>query len=116
MVYLGVELVLYFMTVHTMLSWTHELGVPSDKWFLLFTTALPWLSTVFVATPDVFGAMWIVRVDASCPGDMDAYFEDFVSVYYRTFSTAASIVLNFLADGLMVCARAAVISRLSICD
>ena len=116
----GVELVLYFMTVRTMLSRKHK-RVPSDKWFLLFSTVLLCLNTVFVATQAVFGEeMWIVN--ANYPGGMDAYFGDFVSVWYQTFGTAASIVLNLLADGLMVRVlvvartRAAVISRRSIRD
>ena len=116
----GVELVLYFMTIRTMLSRKHK-RVPSDKWFLLFSTVLLCLNTIFVATQAVFGEeMWIVN--ANYPGGMDAYFGDFVSMWYQTLGTAASIVLNLLADGLMVRvsvtprASAAGISRLSIYD
>ena len=88
------------MTVRTMLSRKHK-RVPSDKWFVLFASILLFLNTVFVATEAVFGEeMWIVN--ANYPGGMNAYLEDFASVWYQTFGTAASILLNLLADGLMV--------------
>ena len=94
------QLVVYFLTVRVMLSRKHK-HAPSDKVFLLFTTVILLLNTVFVATGAAFGEeMWIVN--ANYPGGMDAYFGDFVSVWYQTFGTAASIVLNLLADGLMV--------------
>ena len=91
---------LYFMTVRIMLSRKHR-HAPRDKWFLCFSTALLCLNTIFVATQAVFGEeMWIVN--ANYPGGMDAYLGDFASVWYQTLGTAASIVLNLLADGLMV--------------
>ena len=91
---------LYFMTVRIMLSRKHR-HAPRDKWFLCFSTALLCLNTIFVATQAVFGEeMWIVN--ANYLGGMDAYLGDFASVWYQTLGTAASIVLNLLADGLMV--------------
>ncbi|KAH9934013.1 uncharacterized protein BXZ73DRAFT_100853 [Epithele typhae] len=96
----GMELVLYFMTVRVVLDRKHK-HAPSDKWFLIFSTACLCLNTVFVATEAVFGEeMWIVNADY--PGGMDAYLNDFASVWYQTFGTAASITLNLLADGLMI--------------
>ncbi|EJF62039.1 hypothetical protein BD309DRAFT_1066392 [Dichomitus squalens] len=96
----GVELVLYFMTIRIMLSRKRK-HVPTDKYFLLFSTVLLLLNTVFVATEAVFGQeMWIVN--ANYPGGMDAYLGDFASVWYQTFGTAASIVLNLCSDGLLI--------------
>lgn len=94
------QLVVYFLTVRVMLSRKHK-HAPSDKFFLLFTTIILLLNTVFVATEAAFGEeMWIVNADYK--GGMDAYLEDFASVWYQTFGTAASIVLNLLSDGLLV--------------
>ena len=88
------------MTVRAMLSRKRK-HVPTDKYFLLFSTVLLCLNTVFVATEAVFGEeMWIVN--ANYPGGMDQYLGDFASVWYQTFGTAASIVLNLLSDGLLV--------------
>ncbi len=99
----GMQLMVYFMTVRVMQSRKHK-HAPSDKFFLLFTTVILLLNTVFVATEAVFGEeMWVVNADYE--GGMDAYLFDFASVWYQTFGTAASIVLNLLSDGLLVCAR-----------
>ncbi|RPD54560.1 hypothetical protein L226DRAFT_539293 [Lentinus tigrinus ALCF2SS1-7] len=96
----GMQLVVYFLTVRVMLSRKHK-HAPSDKFFLLFTTIVLLLNTVFVATEAVFGEeMWIVNADYA--GGMDAYLNDFASVWYQTFGTAASIVLNLLSDGLLI--------------
>ncbi len=97
------QLMVYFMTVRVMQSRKHK-HAPSDKFFLLFTTIILLLNTVFVATEAVFGEeMWVVNADYE--GGMDAYLFDFASVWYQTFGTAASIVLNLLSDGLLVCTR-----------
>ena len=94
------ELIIYFMTVRVMLSRKRK-HAASDKGFLLFSTFLLCLNTVFVATEAVFGEeMWIVNADY--PGGMNAYLGDFAAVWYQTFGTAASIVLNLLSDGLLV--------------
>ena len=74
-----------------------------DKVHLLFSTVLLLLNTVFVATESAFGEeMWVVN--ANYPGGQDAYLEAFASVWYQTFGTAASIVLNLFSDALLVCA------------
>ena len=96
------ELVLYFMTVRVISSRKRK-HAPTDKYFLMFSTVLLLLNTVFVATEAVFGEeMWIVN--ANYPRGMDAYLDDFASVWYQTFGTAASIVLNLCSDGLLVSA------------
>ncbi|OJT11895.1 hypothetical protein TRAPUB_11541 [Trametes pubescens] len=99
----GVELVLYFMTVRAMFNkkTRQTRSARSNTFFLFFSTALLCLNTVFVATEAVFGEeMWIVNKDY--PGGQDAYLNDFASVWYQTFGTAASIALNLLSDGLLI--------------
>ncbi|KAJ8497033.1 hypothetical protein ONZ51_g772 [Trametes cubensis] len=72
-----------------------------DKVHLLFSTVLLLLNTVFVATESAFGEeMWVVN--ANYPGGQDAYLEAFASVWYQTFGTAASIVLNLFSDALLI--------------
>ncbi|KAI0755631.1 hypothetical protein C8Q74DRAFT_1304738 [Fomes fomentarius] len=94
------ELVVWFLTIRAMFSRKHK-HVQSDKFFLIFSTVLLLLNTVFVATQAVFGEeMWITNADY--PTGMDGYLGDFVSVWYQTFGTAASIVLNLLSDGLLI--------------
>ena len=91
---------LYFMTVRTMLSRKHK-RVPSDKWFLLFSTVLLCLNTVFVATQAVFGEeMWIVN--ASFPGGSALWFAENAAVWYETWGTASGVLLNLVTDGYQV--------------
>lgn len=75
-----------------------------DKFLVLFSTVLLLLNTIFVATEAVFGEeMWIVNADY--PGGQNAYLVDFASVWYQTFGTAASILLNLLSDAFLVRSR-----------
>ena len=94
------QLVVYFLTVRVMLSRKHK-HAPSDKFFLLFTTIILLLNTVFVATEAAFGEeMWIVHVDY--PGGSGQYLADHAAVWYETLGSAASIALNLMSDGLLV--------------
>ncbi|KAI0773183.1 hypothetical protein BD413DRAFT_472983 [Trametes elegans] len=100
----GVELVVYYLTIEAVLQRSRRLSSPvprSDKIMVAFSTALLLLNTVFVATEAVFGEeMWVVNADY--PGGPEAYLGDFASVWYQTFGTAASIVLNLLSDALLI--------------
>ncbi len=92
---------LYFHTLRALLKKyrrSHHLNV----FLALFSSLLLLLNTVFVSTEALFGEqMWITNKDY--PGGQDAYVEDFASVWYQTFGTAASIVLNLTSDTLLVC-------------
>ncbi|KAI9066057.1 hypothetical protein FKP32DRAFT_437585 [Trametes sanguinea] len=95
----GVELTVYILTIQAI----RRRPRPSskDKLLVVFSTILLLLNTIFVATESVFGEeMWVVN--ANYPGGSDAYLEDFASVWYQTFGTAASIVLNLFSDALMI--------------
>ncbi|KAI8977824.1 hypothetical protein BD414DRAFT_156735 [Trametes punicea] len=95
----GVELTVYILTIQEITR--RRKPNSKDKFLVLFSTVLLLLNTVFVATEAVFGEeMWIVNADY--PGGQDAYLEDFASVWYQTFGTAASIVLNLCSDALMI--------------
>ncbi|KAI0755632.1 hypothetical protein C8Q74DRAFT_1373406 [Fomes fomentarius] len=76
---------------------SHRLNV----FLVLFSSLLLLLNTVYVSTEALFGEqMWITNKDY--PGGQDAYVEDFASVWYQTFGTTASIVLNLTSDALLI--------------
>ncbi|KAI0821763.1 hypothetical protein BC628DRAFT_1393462 [Trametes gibbosa] len=98
----GVELVLYVASVWLI---THnrrgEGSKRSDKLFLFFSTGLLLMITIYVAVQSVFGEeMWIVNADY--PGGSGQYLADNAAVWYQTFGSAASIVLNLMSDGLLI--------------
>ncbi|CDO73851.1 hypothetical protein BN946_scf185016.g8 [Trametes cinnabarina] len=95
----GVELTVYILTIQAIRR--RRQATSTDKLLIAFSTAILLLNTIFVATESVFGEeMWIVNADY--PGGSSAYIEDFASVWYQTFGTAASIVLNLFSDALMI--------------
>ena len=97
----GIELVLYFQTLGSLLK-RHRRGQELRTFpVLLYSTLLLCLNTIYVSTESFFGEeMWITHKDY--PGGQDAYFSDFAAVWYQTFGTAASIVLKLCSDGLLV--------------
>jgi len=97
----GVELVLYFQTMSQLLRRDRDRMTKSDKFFIGYSTALLILITIFMSTEALFGEeMWVLH--ANIPGGPAAYFEQNASIWYQTWGTAASVVLNWLADGFMI--------------
>ncbi|KAI0937988.1 hypothetical protein AcV7_003306 [Taiwanofungus camphoratus] len=97
---IGVELVLYFMTMYTLLKNKASL-TRSDKFFMIFSSVLLCLITIYLSTEAVFGQeMWIIHADY--PGGAAAYLDAKASVWYQTMGTAASVALNLLNDALMI--------------
>lgn len=97
---IGMELILYGLTVHTLLKNRRKL-TRSDKFFIFLSTAMLFLITIFFSTEVVFGEeMWIVNADY--PGGSAAYLGEYASVWYQTMGTTSSITLNLLTDALMV--------------
>ncbi|PCH43238.1 hypothetical protein WOLCODRAFT_73896 [Wolfiporia cocos MD-104 SS10] len=95
----GAKLVLYIISMRSLL--TSRQRSSSDNFYILFSTALLLLITVFVVTQAIFGGeMWIAN--AGYPGGPSAYLNRYASVWYETLGTAASVVLNLLADALMI--------------
>lgn len=76
----------------------------SFRLFLYLSTSLLLLITVYVVVQIIFGEeMWITH--ANYPGGSAAYLSDNAAVWYQTFGSAASIVLNLMSDGLLVSTR-----------
>ncbi|KAI0064496.1 hypothetical protein BV25DRAFT_1869199 [Artomyces pyxidatus] len=96
----GVELVLYAMTMQKLLLHRAR-RTGQDRFFIFFSTVNLLLVTISVATQVVFGEeMWIVNADY--PGGASAYFQQYISVWYQTMGSVASVALGSFADGLLM--------------
>ncbi|KAF8548726.1 hypothetical protein OG21DRAFT_1422559 [Imleria badia] len=96
----GVELVLYFKTMHVLLS-SNIRHKRSDKFYVTFSSVMLLMITIWVSTQAVFGEkMWLI--DAAFPGGPDAYWAANVSVWYMDLGTTAITVLQLMTDGLMI--------------
>ncbi|KAG6371280.1 hypothetical protein JVT61DRAFT_9747 [Boletus reticuloceps] len=96
----GVELVLYFKTMHVLLS-SKVRHKKSDKFYVLFSSVMLLMITVWLSTQAIFGEeMWIVNANFS--GGPDAYWARNVSAWYMDMGTTAIIILQLMTDGLMI--------------
>ncbi|KAI9566084.1 hypothetical protein HD554DRAFT_2194648 [Boletus coccyginus] len=96
----GIELVLYFRTMHALLS-PKARRRKSDVFYTSFSSVMLLMITIWVSTQAVFGEkMWLE--DAGFPGGPDAYWASNASVWYMDFGTTAVIVLQLMTDGLMI--------------
>ncbi|EMD31944.1 hypothetical protein CERSUDRAFT_162401 [Gelatoporia subvermispora B] len=97
----GIELSLFYVTVHSVYTMPKLQRRKSDKVFVLYSIALLFLLTVDIATNAFWGQqMWITFRDQ--PGGIPAFIAHEESVWYETWGTAASIALIFLGDGLLI--------------
>lgn len=91
---------LYFNTMQAYLEKKSE-HRPSDKFYMIFSTMMLFLITIFVATQSFLGQeMWIIN--AGYPGGALAYFVAHVSAWYQTMGSVASILLQLMTDVLLV--------------
>ncbi|KAI0055760.1 hypothetical protein BV25DRAFT_1815157 [Artomyces pyxidatus] len=96
----GMELVLYEMTMHKLLS-SKARNTRRERFLILFSTAILVLVTTALSTQVVFGEeMWIVNTNF--PGGQDAYLQQFAAVWYQTLGTTASFTLNCFASGFLI--------------
>ncbi|TBU44171.1 hypothetical protein BD309DRAFT_1000670 [Dichomitus squalens] len=97
----GVELVLYAVSTSIMLNNKDERNTRSYRLFLLLSTGLLLMITVYVAVQALFGEeMWIIHADY--PGGSAAYQADHAAVWYETLGSVASVALNLISDGLLL--------------
>ncbi|CDO69072.1 hypothetical protein BN946_scf184992.g21 [Trametes cinnabarina] len=98
-VWAGVELVLYFMTLRQVLLIRKRTRM--DTFLAVFSTVLLVLNTIYWTTQTYFGQqMWIVHADY--PGGMDAFLNAYVAIWYQTWGSAAVMVSNLMADAMMM--------------
>ncbi|KAH9934020.1 uncharacterized protein BXZ73DRAFT_16964, partial [Epithele typhae] len=105
LLYAGVELVLYFQTVQTIMDgrrrreghkFTH-----SDKTFLCLCTFFLCMITIYVVTQNFFGEeMWIIN--EGYPGGSGQYFDDHATVWYQVFGSTSWISLSLASDAFLI--------------
>ena len=91
----------YFATATLILRNKDERNRRSFRIFFYFSTGILVMITIYVSVQATFGQeMWIGNADY--PGGSGAYLVDHAAVWYQTFGTTASVVLNVLSDGFLV--------------
>lgn len=96
----GMELLLYFKTIHVLLTnrGTHK---KSNLFYALFSSMMVFAITVWVVTQAIFGEeMWLLQSDYA--GGPNAYWEQNISVWYMDWGSTAVIMLQLMTDALMV--------------
>ncbi|KAI9458752.1 hypothetical protein HD554DRAFT_2001206, partial [Boletus coccyginus] len=95
----GVELVLYIKTIQSLRA--DPKHTRTNHFFAIFSTALLFFITIFVAVQAVFGQeMWIAN--AGFEGGSAGYLATYASVWYQTMGTTASIILQLMSDALLI--------------
>ncbi|KAF9223135.1 hypothetical protein BS17DRAFT_155553 [Gyrodon lividus] len=96
----GIELVLYFKTIHILLSHKGK-RKKSDIFYAFFSTMMLFLITVWVVTQAMFGEnVWVQNGDhAGGPGE---YWAAHISDWYMNLGGTAIIVLQLMTDALMI--------------
>ena len=96
----GIELLLYFKTIRTLLT-SGGAFKRSNVFYALFSSMMVFLVTVWIATQAMFGEkMWLI--DSDFPGGPDAYWKTNISVWYMDWGSTAVIMLQLMTDALMV--------------
>ena len=96
----GIELVLYFKTMRIFLARRrnpHE----TDAFYAIFSTVMILLVTIWMSATSLFGLnMWLLhRMD---PGGPMVYVSGPSSTVTRYFMLSLSVIVQQMADGLMV--------------
>ncbi|EMD31937.1 hypothetical protein CERSUDRAFT_162391 [Gelatoporia subvermispora B] len=95
----GIELALYFATVHAASSLPKR--ERSDAIWVYYSTVLLVLLTIDISTNAVWGQqMWITFRDR--PGGVPAFIATEQSVWYETLGTTSAIALICLGDALLI--------------
>ncbi|KAF9223132.1 hypothetical protein BS17DRAFT_706499 [Gyrodon lividus] len=96
----GIELILYFKTMHILLGHKGK-QKKSDIFYAFFSSIMLFLITVWMVTQAIFGEqMWILG--RGYPGGPGEYWATYISNWYMDFGTTAIIVLQLMTDALMI--------------
>ncbi|KAG8221478.1 hypothetical protein J3R82DRAFT_1691 [Butyriboletus roseoflavus] len=96
----GVELVLYFWTIHSLLTQQGE-HKKSDMFYAIFSTVILLMITIWVFTQAILGEkMWLL--DADSPNGRDANRSADFEVWYVDLGTTAIAVTQLMTDALMI--------------
>ncbi|TBU27422.1 hypothetical protein BD311DRAFT_760383 [Dichomitus squalens] len=98
----GVEIVLYLASLKLILDGRGGQRIRrNDRLFLFLSTGLLLMITIYLVAQNFFGQeMWIIHEDY--PGGSGQYFADNAAVWYQTFGSAASVVLNMMSDAFLI--------------
>ncbi|KAH0828729.1 hypothetical protein J3R83DRAFT_3141 [Lanmaoa asiatica] len=96
----GIELVLYFRSMYSLLTHEGERN-KSDVFYAIFSTLMLFMITIWVSTQAIFGEkIWLL--EANFPESLNAYRPANISVWYMDIGTAAVTVLQLMTDALMI--------------
>lgn len=96
----GIQLALYFKTMHVVLARRRE-PWKRDAFYAGFSSVMLLLITIRIASEGVYGQkMWLV--DRNYPGGPVAYGEAHASDVYMDLGATAVVILQQMADALMV--------------
>ena len=92
---LGIELALYFTTMHFLLSHPGK-RTRSDTLLAIFSSAMLFMVSIWVFTQAIFGhEMWENPLVAATASPV-------ANLWYMNLATLSPLVLHLMADGLMV--------------
>ena len=97
----GIELLLYFKTIRTIILLSNRgAHKKPNLFFVLFSSMMVFLITVWIATQVIYGQnMWL---DADFPGGPDAYWKASIGVWYMGWAAMTVIILQLMTDAFMV--------------
>lgn len=101
-VYVGINLVMYFLTLQGLLRKNNHNSAKSRKFFAIYSTILLLLLTVDISVNAVWGElMWIVGRNG--PGGVPGFIATQTSAWYQTMGSTAVVCMIFMGDALLVC-------------
>ena len=97
----GTELVIYGVTMRTLLRHKPQRRTKKDMFFFIFSTILLLCCTINLAADCVFGEEWWI-VNQNYPGGSEQWFLANAAVWYQTWASAANVLVQLLSDAFLV--------------
>jgi hypothetical protein len=98
----GIELVMYFMTLHALYRKGNTNSPRSRKFFAAYSTILFVLLTIDISANAAFGeAMWIKGRETP-EGGVAAWFGANVNVWYQLLGSTTVVAMIFMGDALLL--------------
>ncbi|KAH9915533.1 uncharacterized protein B0H18DRAFT_885862 [Fomitopsis serialis] len=96
----GIELVIYGASMKVLFRRKQQQN-KTDTFFMVFSTVLLLCCTINLAANCVFGEEWWI-VNQNYPGGSEQWFAENAAVWYQTWASAANILVQLLADALLI--------------
>ncbi|KAH9837914.1 uncharacterized protein C8Q71DRAFT_568452 [Rhodofomes roseus] len=97
----GIELVIYGASMRVLYQRKSQHRNRVDIFFMVFSTVLLLCCTINLAANCVFGEEWWI-VNQNYPGGSEQWFADNAAVWYQTWASAANVLVQILADALLI--------------